>query len=55
MDVVCHQQVVVHHPLNLLPQPDHQLHAGGCQVHAGQGEDRPEYDQWPNISQVPPG
>ena len=40
MDIIGFQQIGIHHSVYLLPQPEHQLHARGCQVHARQGKDR---------------
>ena len=54
MDIICFQQIDVHHPLNLLPQPDYQLHAGGHQVHPRQGEDGSQYYQRSNMTKITP-
>ena len=40
MQIICFEQVRVHHPLDLLAQPQHDLHAVDHQAHTCQCKDR---------------
>ena len=52
MQIICFEQVWIHHPLDLLPQPDDQLYAAGHQPQTSQGQDGAHDDQRTNKSVI---
>ena len=54
MEIISFEQIRVHHSLDLLPEPDDQLHAGGHQGHTSQTQDGAQDYEWANIVMILP-
>ena len=52
VEIICLQKIWIHHSVDLLPEPDDQLHAGHCQAHPSHHQDRAQDNQRTNMSHI---